>query len=105
MATLTFNMRDKELFVDGTDVALTRREWQVATALAHRGRLTDIELGQMVWANECPDGIWHSGQDVRELARFQIRGLRRKGVPITSRRTMGYKLDGEIEVLDESQAS
>ena len=98
MATLTFNMRDRELFVDGTDVEVTRREWQVALTLATGGRLTDIELGHRVWADECKGD--YAGWNFRDLARAQIRGLRSKGVPIHSRRTMGYKLDGEIEVLE-----
>ncbi len=105
MATLTFNMRDRELFLDGTDVPLTRREWQVVAALMRSGRLTDSELGSAMYLVECADGTDYSGRDFKSLVRYHIRNLRGKGVPITNRRTLGYKLDGEIEVQDESQAS
>lgn len=104
MATLTFNVRDRELFVDGTDVLLTRREWQIATALMRAGRLTDIELGDVVYMGECVAGADVVSSDFRSLIRYHIRNLRKKGVPIRNRRAVGYKLDGEIEVHDESEA-
>ncbi len=101
MVTLTFSKRDRELFVNGTDVSLTKREWQVVTALRDRGRLTDAELGAVVWLAECAGGTAYSGEDFRHLVRFHIWGLRAKGVPISNRRGLGYKLEGQFEVQHE----
>ncbi len=92
--TIKIDDYDRCVYLGNSEIDLTKTEFEVLNFLLKHGRRTGCEI-----AHGIRPGWQNTGSDVATLMKWHIKHLRDKGVPISTKRGFGYRIEADpVEV-------